>query len=698
MIAARWFRCFTLLAINLPAAALAQQATRPATTQDRQTDVLIDLTRPDHATATVRGLNPESRLTPAGLELNVPAGQWGGVEVIPTGGRFDVSGFTRVEIEVTNPGGKPVHLRAGLYNPDGTDWGGSALNEGFVRPGESKVFNVFLYRPAEDKANFPALAPFAGMSGLPGGFLTHWHNVDPANVERLTLGLFPDGFDRSLIVRRIVAAHPVVPAKLAADPAGFFPFVDKYGQYRWADWPGKIASDAQLKAAAKEEAADLAAHPGPANWDEYGGWADGPLRAATGFFRTEKVDGKWWLVDPAGRLFWSHGPDSVGYDSGATVVAGRERFFQELPPKTGPFAGVWSTAPDGAERVNLVEANLARQFGADWQAHGRDLAHQRLKSWGMNTIGNWSDPAIYNMRRTPYTVAIHLSSAKVFDGAFDVYRPDFAAKTDADVRDAAKAVGADPWCIGFFIDNELVWGNNPLETITYLTAAEGWTATKQAFVAFLQKRYPTIAAFNAKAGTGFTSWDGLLKNKSKFKPDGIEADAVAFYTEYADRYFAACGAAMKKHAPHHLYLGCRMNNFNAVVVRAAAKQCDVLSFNLYRGDVSTFRPPGGVDRPALVSEFHFGALDRGSLGTGLQPASDQADRADKYAFYVEGAARNPALVGAHWFAYCPQPITGRFDGENYETGLFTVCDTPYPELRGAVRGVGYRLYDLRFGK
>ena len=657
--------------------------------------MLIDFTQPGR-TAKIEGLNADSRLGPGGLTLSADAGQWGGFTLRPTDGKFDVAGFTRVEVEVQNPGAQPVRIRGGLFNPGGTDWGGSTINEGFVRPGAAKVFNVLIYRPEEDKLKFPALAPFAGMSGLPGGFLSHWHNVDPADVERFQFNLFPADHAQSLIVRRVVATHPVVPEKLRDDPAGFFPFVDEFGQYRWAEWPGKIESIGQLKQAAELEAADLKAHPGSPQWDRFGGWADGPLREATGFFRTEKVGGKWWLVDPDGRLFWSHGPNSVGSDSGRTVVTGREKFFQDLPPKSGRFADAWRQR-NGVAEVNFVVVNFIRQFGPAWEQASRDLAHRRLKSWGMNTIGNWSDPAIYGMDRTPYTVAIHLSAAKAFDRAFDVYRPDFPKIVEQDVRRAAEAVGADPWCIGFFIDNELAWGNNPVEMMTWLTAAESWTATKQAFVAFLRKRYDTIAAFNAAAGTGFESWEALLQNKSKFKPDRIEADATAFYAEYAKRYFAACGAAMRKQAPSRLYLGCRMNNFNDAVVQAAAKECDVLSFNLYRADVSGFRPPGGVDRPVLVSEFHFGALDRGSLGTGLQPASDQQDRADLYAAYVAGAARNPAIVGAHWFAYCPEPLTGRFDGENYETGLFTVCDVPYPELRAALREVGYHLYDLRGG-
>jgi len=54
----------------------------------------------------------------------------------------------------------------------------------------------------------------------------------------------------------------------------------------------------------QEEEADLKEHPEPKDRDVYGGWSAGPKLEATGYFRAEKYNGKWWLVDPEGRLFW----------------------------------------------------------------------------------------------------------------------------------------------------------------------------------------------------------------------------------------------------------------------------------------------------------------------------------------------------------------------------------------------------------
>src|SRR6185437_13009010 len=89
----------------------------------------------------------------------------------------------------------------------------------------------------------------------------------------------------------------------------FDKIVDKYGQFTGDDWPGKVHSDSDLTDALAAEKKDLAAHPGPTDRDEYGGWSTGPRLKATGFFRTEKVDGKWWLVTPTGHVFFSMGLD-----------------------------------------------------------------------------------------------------------------------------------------------------------------------------------------------------------------------------------------------------------------------------------------------------------------------------------------------------------------------------------------------------
>ena len=46
------------------------------------------------------------------------------------------------------------------------------------------------------------------------------------------------------------------------------------------------------------------------DYDAYGGWKKLQGKK-TGFFHTEKVNGKWWIVSPEGNFFFSKGVNSV---------------------------------------------------------------------------------------------------------------------------------------------------------------------------------------------------------------------------------------------------------------------------------------------------------------------------------------------------------------------------------------------------
>ena len=97
----------------------------------------------------------------------------------------------------------------------------------------------------------------------------------------------------------------------------------------------------------------------------------------------------------------------------------------------------------------------------------------------------------------------------------------------------------------------------------------------------------------------------------------------------------------------------------------------------------------------LVGEFHFGTLDRGMFSAGLAPVVDQRERAMSLTRFVQGALAHPSFVGAHWFQFRDQPLTGRFDGEGYQIGFVDVADTPYREMTSAARAIGEHMYRYR---
>jgi agarase len=69
-----------------------------------------------------------------------------------------------------------------------------------------------------------------------------------------------------------------------------------------------------------------------------------------------------------------------------------------------------------------------------------------------------------------------------------------------------------------------------------------------------------------------------------------------------------------------------------------------------------------------------------------------------YQEYVHSVIDNAAFVGCHWFEYVDEPLTGRtYDGENYNIGLVSVTDTPYPEMVEATKAVHAEAYSRRAG-
>ena len=72
---------------------------------------------------------------------------------------------------------------------------------------------------------------------------------------------------------------------------------------------------------------------------------------------------------------------------------------------------------------------------------------------------------------------------------------------------------------------------------------------------------------------------------------------------------------------------------------------------------------------------------------GVDPwLSARARPVTHYARYLRAVADKIDFVGAHWFQYIDEPLTGRtLDGENAHIGFVTVADLPYVDLAAAAR-------------
>lgn len=500
--------------------------------------------------------------------------------------------------------------------------------------------------------------------------------------------------------------------------------VDRHGQFTRSSWPEKIDSAAALRAAVKTPPAERSS----AGVDAYGGRLDVHGMVKTGWFHTLKAHGRWQLVTPDGHAFFSLGVNAVTPAGGRSYVQGREFMFRDLPADSGVWAAFYGEGDSrhqdqGASAgigdnhgrwFDFYAANLYRVDGSAWLSAWRARTLDRLRAWGFNTIGNWSDPALGQAHRLPYTRSINIVGdyANVASGYDywgrmpDPFDPRFAQATERAVAKASAGVHDDPYLLGYFADNELAWaGVGPqgrwglaLGTL----AGEATSPAKQVFIASLRRQYVSPQALAAAWGIALTSWDALATTDFRAPlPDAahpaIARDYSAWLRRYADTYFRTVAEAIHRHDPHHLFLGGRFAVNTPEAVAACAQYCDVVSFNVYADlpqhgfDAAAMQK---LDKPVLISEFHFGSDDRGPFGKGVVSVWNEAQRGQAYARFVAAAAADPDIVGAHWFQYTDQPVTGRLlDGENSHIGLVGITDIPFGGFVRAVRVANERVGD-----
>ncbi|EIL97665.1 beta-agarase [Rhodanobacter thiooxydans] len=541
--------------------------------------------------------------------------------------------------------------------------------------------------------------------------------LDLRAVRAITLAMPPPQAAQTLLLGTVDA----VPGEATLHEA-YAGIVDRYGQYVRGRWPEKIDTDEALRAAVRAAPAGAS----PAGLDRYGGRLDVQSLDRTGWFHTQKRDGRWHLVTPDGHAFFSLGVNAVITDGGRSYVEGREFMFRDLPPDSGEWAAFYGhddnrNPEQGASRgigynrgrwFDFYAANLYRIDGKDWLAAWRTRTLQRLQAWGFNTLGNWSDDALGRAHRLPYTRSIdiagdyaNVSSGYDYWGRMpDPFDPRFVQATERAVAKASTGVRDDPWLLGYFADNELAWaGSGPqgrwglaLGTL----AGDANSPAKQAFIADLKANYRTSAQLAAAWGIALASWDALdatgfaAPAPSETHP-AIARDYSAWLRRYAYTYFRTVTQALRRHDLHHLFLGGRFAARTPEAVAACAAYCDVLSFNVYADlpqhglDLAALRQ---LDKPVLIGEFAFGSTDRGPFGAGPVAVWNEQQRGEAYAKFVAAAASDPNIVGAHWFDYADQPVTGRvLDGENSHFGLVGITDVPFGGFVEAVRAANQRV-------
>ena len=432
------------------------------------------------------------------------------------------------------------------------------------------------------------------------------------------------------------------------------PLVDEFGQWT-AEFEGKIHSMDELKAQWAQEEDQLNRISPPAR-SKYGGFPDTQVKA-TGWFRAEKIDDRWWFVDPDGYLFLSICSNGISTGGGgsASEAEGLENVFTKMPPSAGRGF------------MSYGEMNQRARYGDDenFRQNWANLAIKRMHSWGFNTSSSAG-----GLLTMPYLGFLRYQGVPNVFGLQDIYIDNYEQLIDNGIKAATENNKNDPYLIGYFLQNEPSWLEQEPRVCELILAGED---------------IPLKAALK----------DWLVGGDTPERRTEFVLGTFRKHIETMTKY-------LRKYDPNHLSLGIRFGHSSVPhpdILQICKDFFDVYSFNTYRlmpnmdyvNEVAA-----KIDLPMIMGEFHFGTIDRG-MAPGLVQVANQQERAVAFRYFAENAFANPNLIGISWFQFTDQGMLGRGDGERYNIGIVDVTDRPYPIVEG-IRQSAENAYKVHAGQ
>ena len=368
-------------------------------------------------------------------------------------------------------------------------------------------------------------------------------------------------------------------------------------------------------------------------YDEYGGIVyDGIKGEATGFFHTEKIDGRTYIIDPLGNPYFTFGVNTV-------VLGDSENHKTYSLAKFGTEQEYFDEITDSLQDMGLNTA-----FGST-----TDLL---LAVENGLAVVPWVNGVLSYMRK--------IGCSQVYEGMFPynntvaVFDPDFERSIKASNAELLKTSGYinNPRIFGYQSDNELPSGADMLER--YLT---------------LNPEQDPLVAFSY--ATAWTFLSKILDKPSPTLEDLISSpDRAAINSEFLSfvyaRNYGVVRDSIRAVDQNHMYLGSRVNGTcitDEGYHRVAGYYLDIITVNLYGGlnPVNTtisniYRNSG---KPYIVTEFFAKGMDTidangyplaNSTGAGIV-VNTQEDRAAYYEHYVLNLLESKACVGWVWYRY-----------------------------------------------
>ncbi|MES2736645.1 MAG: twin-arginine translocation signal domain-containing protein [Verrucomicrobiota bacterium] len=386
------------------------------------------------------------------------------------------------------------------------------------------------------------------------------------------------------------------------------------------------------------------------------------VRNATGTFRTENIDGRWWLIDPNGHPFLSSGINSVspqaGKQLGKTVA--------------GLGDAAWS-----AETVKMLKSKGINTAGY-WSKSGRSkepVPHAGM-AYVFYDFGKRGDARAFDGQHPKGLMQIFSARVGAKHRNFPVFHPAFADFCEQRCKTVESAKD-DPWMLGYFTDNEL-----PVPDI--LQCLE----------------YSIHDPVYGGAAQEARRW----REARNGAPSDLKALHAAWTGHVFDWYYRITTSAIRKYDSKHLQLGSRVfsveRNYKEVF-SAAGRYLDVISINPYGvaslsvGELQQWSEWAG-GKPLLIGEFYVRGEDAktgSQRGAGLTVAT-QEERGLYYQNYVIALLRSRVCVGWHWHRYSDHEDESGALKLAINKGILGADLSPYHELLEKMAEMNLRVHQV----
>ncbi len=393
----------------------------------------------------------------------------------------------------------------------------------------------------------------------------------------------------------------------------------------------------------------------------YGSTLEKPTKA-TGFFRTEYIEGRWWVIDPDGYR-------NIQAVINSLRPGTSERNRERLKATYGDTDGWLAATVDSLHRYGFTGAG-------SWSENDRLARLNQEKDYRFTYTPNLNFMSTYGKKRGgTYQLPGNTGYPNQTIFAFD---PDFEAFCDAHAQQLA-TYATDRNLFGIFSDNELPIGLKNLE----------------GYLALENPEDPGLLAAQA--------W---LAARRKTASEITDADRADFAGYVADTYYGKVAAAIRKYAPNHLYLGSRLHGGAKGIIpvmKAAGKHCDIVSINYY----GVWTPERHLmqqwamyaDKPFMITEFYTKAMDAGlanTTGAGYT-VHNQTDKGHAYQHFCLALLESRSCVGWHFFKYQDNDPTAKdVDPSNIDSNKGIVDNEYryYPALMAAMEELHANRYAL----